>query len=106
MTTRREVGVVARAASRHPDLQEVATPGEESRCVATQGALRAPSPLHAFNRYEIKYLVDRAVVGELREDLAARLGSGDGTGTSTSAPTPRAGTSAHLPFDHGGLYQR
>jgi hypothetical protein len=37
------------------------------------GALRAPSPLHAFNRYEIKYLVDRTLVGTLREELAARL---------------------------------
>ncbi|MEV0590113.1 polyphosphate polymerase domain-containing protein [Nonomuraea cavernae] len=32
-------------------------------------ALRAPSKLHAFNRYEIKYLVDAALVGELREEL-------------------------------------
>jgi hypothetical protein len=37
------------------------------------GALRAPSQLHAFNRYEIKYLVDRTLVGTLREELAARL---------------------------------
>jgi hypothetical protein len=37
------------------------------------GALRAPSPLHAFNRYEIKYLVDRTLVDTLREELAARL---------------------------------
>jgi hypothetical protein len=36
-------------------------------------ALRAPSPLHAFNRYEIKYLVDRTLVGTLREELATRL---------------------------------
>lgn len=35
--------------------------------------LRAPSKLHAFNRYEIKYLVDQALVAELRHELAARL---------------------------------
>ncbi|SCG35754.1 VTC domain-containing protein [Micromonospora echinaurantiaca] len=36
-------------------------------------ALRAPSKLHAFNRYEIKYLVDTARVPALREQLAVRL---------------------------------
>jgi hypothetical protein len=36
-------------------------------------ALRAPSKLHAFNRYEIKYLVDRSMVDELRHELAARM---------------------------------
>ena len=36
-------------------------------------ALRGPSPLHAFNRYEIKYLVDAAAVPELRDAIAARL---------------------------------
>ncbi|GAA4039904.1 polyphosphate polymerase domain-containing protein [Nonomuraea soli] len=36
-------------------------------------ALRAPSRLHAFNRYEIKYLVDQSVVPALREDFARRL---------------------------------
>jgi SPX domain protein involved in polyphosphate accumulation len=36
-------------------------------------ALRAPSRLHAFNRYEIKYLVERALVEELREEFRARL---------------------------------
>jgi hypothetical protein len=41
------------------------------------GALRAPSPLHAFNRYEIKYLVDRTLVATLREELAARLNVDD-----------------------------
>ncbi len=37
-------------------------------------ALRAPSPLHAFNRYEIKYLVDTAKLERVREALRARLG--------------------------------
>ncbi|WP_246278424.1 polyphosphate polymerase domain-containing protein [Phytohabitans rumicis] len=36
-------------------------------------ALRGPSRLHAFNRYEIKYLVERSLVDVLREELAARL---------------------------------
>ncbi|ADU09810.1 MULTISPECIES: polyphosphate polymerase domain-containing protein [Micromonospora] len=36
-------------------------------------ALRAPSRLHAFNRYEIKYVMPYAVVPELREALARRL---------------------------------
>lgn len=30
---------------------------------------------HAFNRYEIKYLLDESQIPELREELAARLGS-------------------------------
>ncbi|WP_232835963.1 polyphosphate polymerase domain-containing protein [Actinocorallia populi] len=36
-------------------------------------ALRAPSRLHAFNRYEIKYLVDADRMDGLRADLEARL---------------------------------
>jgi hypothetical protein len=36
-------------------------------------ALRAPSRLHAFNRYEIKYLVDAAALPALRAELTARL---------------------------------
>ncbi|MFG1695187.1 polyphosphate polymerase domain-containing protein [Nonomuraea sp. NPDC049309] len=32
-------------------------------------ALRAPSKLHAFNRYEIKYLLDAAEAGELRAEI-------------------------------------
>ncbi|GIE95656.1 polyphosphate polymerase domain-containing protein [Paractinoplanes rishiriensis] len=36
-------------------------------------ALRAPSRLHAFNRYEIKYLVDRSLVDELRAEFRHRL---------------------------------
>lgn len=44
-------------------------------------ALRAPSRLHAFNRYEIKYLAPTAVVTDLRHELAARLDL-DGHGVS------------------------
>ncbi|MCC5574702.1 polyphosphate polymerase domain-containing protein [Microtetraspora sp. AC03309] len=35
--------------------------------------LRAPSTLHAFNRYEIKYLVDTAAAAELRQEIEGRL---------------------------------
>ena len=45
-------------------------------------ALRAPSRLHAFNRYEIKYLVPSAVVPVLREQFAARLDADSHGGTS------------------------
>ncbi|GIM90937.1 hypothetical protein [Paractinoplanes toevensis] len=36
-------------------------------------ALRAPSRLHSFNRYEIKYLLPTEQVPVLRAELAARL---------------------------------
>ncbi|MBV1854411.1 polyphosphate polymerase domain-containing protein [Catellatospora tritici] len=36
-------------------------------------ALRAPSPLHAFNRYEIKYLVHASQLPAIRDELRARL---------------------------------
>lgn len=36
-------------------------------------ALRAPSKLHAFNRYEVKYLVDAAAVPALRGALEERM---------------------------------
>ncbi|HEX6683209.1 MAG TPA: polyphosphate polymerase domain-containing protein [Candidatus Limnocylindrales bacterium] len=36
-------------------------------------ALRAPSPLHAFNRYEIKYLVPTSRLPALRDELRSRL---------------------------------
>jgi hypothetical protein len=36
-------------------------------------SLRAPSKLHAFNRYEIKYLLPSTAVPELRAALAGRL---------------------------------
>ncbi|WP_214111205.1 polyphosphate polymerase domain-containing protein [Acrocarpospora catenulata] len=35
--------------------------------------LRAPSKLHAFNRYEIKYLIDVEQVAELKEEMDRRL---------------------------------
>jgi hypothetical protein len=45
-------------------------------------ALRAPSRLHAFNRYEIKYLVPSAVVPELRDQFRARLDADSHGGTT------------------------
>nr|MDT0659013.1 polyphosphate polymerase domain-containing protein [Micromonospora sp. DSM 115978] len=41
--------------------------------IDTGHALRGASPLHAFNRYEIKYLVGTAQVPALRDALATRL---------------------------------
>ncbi|MFB9680785.1 polyphosphate polymerase domain-containing protein [Streptosporangium vulgare] len=35
--------------------------------------LRAPSRLHAFNRYEIKYLVEASQAASLREEIGQRL---------------------------------
>ncbi|HEY1177924.1 MAG TPA: polyphosphate polymerase domain-containing protein [Phytomonospora sp.] len=46
--------------------------------------LRAPTALHAFNRYEIKYLIDRKAVAALRPELTARL-----------APDPYSGTGGY-----------
>ncbi|GAA4461291.1 polyphosphate polymerase domain-containing protein [Phytohabitans houttuyneae] len=52
-------------------LPETARPLEQS---AEAGhALRAPSRLHAFNRYEIKYLVPREILDDLRDELRHRL---------------------------------
>ncbi|MEU8319253.1 polyphosphate polymerase domain-containing protein [Nonomuraea sp. NPDC048881] len=45
-----------------------------SEAVGDQGhRLRAPSKLHAFNRYEIKYLVDAWEAVALREEIEQRL---------------------------------
>lgn len=38
-------------------------------------AMRAPGRLHAFNRYEIKYLVDTDVMQAVRAELRARMGT-------------------------------
>lgn len=37
------------------------------------GGLRAPSRLHAFNRYELKYLVPSDQVGDIRAELTERM---------------------------------
>lgn len=50
-----------------------ASPTQLPGATAGQGALRAPSALHAFNRYELKYLVPESQVTEIREHLARRM---------------------------------
>jgi hypothetical protein len=59
----------------HTDGSSTATTvSEDSPDAASgQGALRAPSPLHAFNRFELKYLVPEAQVPEVREHLCRRM---------------------------------
>jgi VTC domain len=52
------------------DAVREAAPGAGERA---GHALRATSRLHAFNRYEVKYLVRREVLPVLREQLEARL---------------------------------
>ncbi|GIJ50598.1 VTC domain-containing protein [Virgisporangium aliadipatigenens] len=66
-----------------PDRTVTAEPPDSGRTPADAGgprsddhaghALRAPSKLHAFNRYEIKYVLPSAAVPELRAELAGRL---------------------------------
>ncbi|GAA0393684.1 polyphosphate polymerase domain-containing protein [Micromonospora gifhornensis] len=68
-----------RAASQAPDPQSSSRPqstpqgGPETGDDRGGHALRAPSRLHAFNRYEIKYLVPTGDVPALREHFAARM---------------------------------
>lgn len=45
-------------------------------------ALRAPSKMHAFNRYEIKYLVPVDALPDLRDEFAARMDADAHGGTS------------------------
>ncbi|WP_285597948.1 polyphosphate polymerase domain-containing protein [Kineosporia sp. NBRC 101731] len=49
------------------------TPGHPISDDTTGHALRTPSKLHAFNRYEIKYLVPSHQIPELRGELTRRL---------------------------------
>lgn len=80
-----------RARSRDPDQEVSPDPAppagrepDPDRAHDRAGhALRAPSRLHAFNRYEIKYLVPTGDVAALRQRLAARMdrdSHGGGTG--------------------------
>ncbi|NLT53782.1 MAG: polyphosphate polymerase domain-containing protein [Actinomycetales bacterium] len=55
-------------------------------------ALRAPTPLHAFNRYEIKYLVDVAELPALRAELERRL---DPDVHAGAAPHPHPDLDSH-----------
>ncbi|BCJ76791.1 hypothetical protein CS0771_63350 [Catellatospora sp. IY07-71] len=62
-----------RSAPSAPDVGEP-DPGHAPHAAEDRGhALRAPSPLHAFNRYEIKYLVHTSRLAALRAELRARL---------------------------------
>ncbi|MEU6077890.1 polyphosphate polymerase domain-containing protein [Micromonospora sp. NPDC047074] len=61
-------------------VDEAPGPGSRPDPPATTGdtdraghALRAPSTLHAFNRYEIKYLVDSGTARTLRDEFARRM---------------------------------
>lgn len=54
-------------------VSEGSSPLVAPQPVSGQDALRAPSPLHAFNRYELKYLVPEAQVPEVREHLRRRM---------------------------------
>ncbi|MFC5829845.1 polyphosphate polymerase domain-containing protein [Nonomuraea insulae] len=56
-----------------PAQSTSAPPGKEHAEGDAGHRLRAPSTLHAFNRYEIKYLIDTAQVRELREEMERRL---------------------------------
>lgn len=53
-----------------PEPPAAASPGNDDH---VGHALRAPSKLHSFNRYEIKYLLPSTRLPRLREELTARL---------------------------------
>jgi SPX domain protein involved in polyphosphate accumulation len=57
-----------------PPARAVAPSSTQTRSDDHAGhALRAPSKLHAFNRYEIKYLMPTAALSSLRSELGRRL---------------------------------
>ncbi|MGW0172250.1 VTC domain-containing protein [Rhodococcus sp. NPDC003322] len=59
---------------RPPTARPSAPPAEDAPATSTpEGFAQTASALHAFNRYEIKYLVDELKVPELRRELAARM---------------------------------
>jgi hypothetical protein len=62
-----------READRDTQSPDAQSPDAQGRGEREGHALRAPSRLHAFNRYEIKYLVDTALVPALREEFARRM---------------------------------
>ncbi|MEV4414751.1 polyphosphate polymerase domain-containing protein [Catellatospora sp. NPDC049609] len=64
-----------RSAPSGPDRGGGQAPETSARTADDRGghALRAPSPLHAFNRYEIKYLVHTSRLAAIRDELRARL---------------------------------
>jgi len=64
-----------------PDSAPPTAPGQRPNDRAGH-ALRGVTRLHAFNRYEIKYLVDNAAVPALRDQLARRLDRDSHAGTT------------------------
>lgn len=68
---KRHVHDTASASEDAPGTDRAGTdPGTDARAT---GYLQTASRLHAFNRYEIKYLVDEFDVPRLREELSARM---------------------------------
>ncbi|MEU8259463.1 polyphosphate polymerase domain-containing protein [Micromonospora sp. NPDC048999] len=72
---RRAVPPDRTAGTAPPDPDHPASSSEETRDRSEDSghALRAPSKLHAFNRYEIKYLMPSTALPALRTELARRL---------------------------------
>jgi hypothetical protein len=73
----------ARPATRSPSAPALGPDPAADRDDQAGHALRAPSRLHAFNRYEVKYVVPVGDVPALRAELDARMGRdshGDRTG--------------------------
>ncbi|MFI7026145.1 polyphosphate polymerase domain-containing protein [Micromonospora sp. NPDC049900] len=64
----------ARPATRTPSAPIVGPGPAADRDDQAGHALRAPSRLHAFNRYEVKYVVPVGDVPALRAELDARMG--------------------------------
>ncbi|WP_213454500.1 polyphosphate polymerase domain-containing protein [Rhizomonospora bruguierae] len=75
LTFRRRAVPPERTAGTAVDPDPSSPPGAETRHRSDDGGhgLRAPSKLHAFNRYEIKYLVSGTALPRLRAELAGRL---------------------------------
>ncbi|OLT27693.1 vacuolar transporter [Nocardiopsis sp. CNR-923] len=68
---------------RSPRSPRSAGPGGPAGESGAGHRLRTPSTLHAFNRYELKYLVPVSRVADVRAELTARMRpdrNGDGTG--------------------------
>ncbi|MFJ9391779.1 polyphosphate polymerase domain-containing protein [Nocardioides sp. NPDC101246] len=63
---------LSRRRSVNPDTTKAVTEAEDAPTRPT-GYAETASRLHAFNRYEIKYLIDELKVAELREELEARM---------------------------------
>jgi SPX domain protein involved in polyphosphate accumulation len=62
-----------RALVDRPTSEESGEQPSNSRSGDQSGRLRAPSSLHAFNRYELKYLVPSNQIGDIRAELNERM---------------------------------